>query len=358
MNFRIILILCLLFCISRIESQHTDPVKIGLLIQNQESQAAKQGAELAVNNANKKGGFNGRPFLLITKDMEGPWGTGSKQAVDLIFEDEVWALLGSHDGRNAHLVEQASAKSIIPFVSAWSSDATLSQAFIPWFFNCVPTDDQQAVALIDEIYSKRKFSRVATLTDNSYDSNQSLKSFLKFIKKDDKVLPFMFGVEEYQANLNVLADQVIKKEVDCIVLFCQPATALKIVRLVKEIKMQHIVFSTFSILNENELSLKEIAEFRNILIPAVHPAGSNIKAFVEQYLQTYGKIPGMVASYAFDGMNILIEAIRTSGSSERENIQEALSRIRYDGVTGLIQFDSMGNRKGIPAVLPFQKSSR
>ena len=128
--------------------------------------------------------------------MEGPWGTGSKQAVDLIFEDEVWALLGSHDGRNAHLVEQASAKSIVTFVSVWSSDPTLSQAFIPWFFNCVPSDDQQAVALIDEIYSKRKFSRVATITDNSYDSNQSLKSFLKFLNKEDKVLPFMFALEE------------------------------------------------------------------------------------------------------------------------------------------------------------------
>ncbi len=83
--------------------------------------------------------------------MEGPWGTGSKQAVELIFDEEVWAILGSHDGRNAHLVEQVSAKSRVVFMSAWSGDPTLSQAFVPWFFNCVFNDLQVSDVLIDEI---------------------------------------------------------------------------------------------------------------------------------------------------------------------------------------------------------------
>ena len=47
--------------------------------------------------------------------------------------------MGSHDGRNAHLVEQVATKSQVVFLSAWASDPTLSQAFVPWFFSCVPT---------------------------------------------------------------------------------------------------------------------------------------------------------------------------------------------------------------------------
>jgi len=65
------------------------------------------------------------------------------------------ALFGSHDSRNAHLVEQAATKSQVVFVSAWSGDPTLSQAFVPWFFNCVPNDYQQVASLIEEIYYKR-----------------------------------------------------------------------------------------------------------------------------------------------------------------------------------------------------------
>jgi ABC-type branched-subunit amino acid transport system substrate-binding protein len=91
-------------------------VKIGLLIQDNNSLAARYGAELAIRKANETGGFRGKQFRLITRSMEGPWGTGSKQAVDLIDGENVCAILGSHDGRNAHLVEQVSAKERIVFL--------------------------------------------------------------------------------------------------------------------------------------------------------------------------------------------------------------------------------------------------
>ena len=145
-----------------------------------------QGAELAIREANEKGGLNGFRFQLIVRSMEGPWGTGSKEAVNLIFEEKVWALLGAHDGRNAHIVEQAATKSIVVFVSAWASDPTLSQAFVPWFFNCVPNDNQQASSLIEEIYNKRNFNKVAVISGDDYDSKMTLNCFLKASAKSGK----------------------------------------------------------------------------------------------------------------------------------------------------------------------------
>ena len=128
--------------------------------------------------------IKGIKFELVVRSMEGPWGTGSKQAVNLVFDEEVVAMLGSHDGRNAHLVEQVSAKSRVVFLSAWSGDPTLSQAFVPWFFNCVPNDLQQADALFEEIYNKRKLNKIAVVSDHGYDSQSSLKNFLKKVKME------------------------------------------------------------------------------------------------------------------------------------------------------------------------------
>jgi len=54
----------------------------------------------------------------------------------------------------------------------------------------------------------------------------------------------------------------------------------------------------------------------------------------------------MVASYSYDCMRVLIEAIRQSGNSDREMIENSLKNIRLTGVTGPIQFDSKGNRLG------------
>ena len=347
MNLRILLTFFLSFIIHTLSSQNTQPIKIGLLIQDKASLAAKQGAEMAIKLANKQNGGNSRPFQLITKGMEGPWGTGAKQAIDLIFENEVWALLGSHDGRNAHLVEQAATKSTVVFVSAWSSDPTLSQAFVPWFFNCVPNDLQQADEYIEEIYNKRKFTRVATITDNTYDSNLALKSFIENLKLAGNNEPAHFLFDNYVVELNVLADQIIKAEINCIVLFCHPSASLKIIRLLRQRKINLPVFGSLSILNENVLSENELKEFdNNMLVPSGSWSGSKYLAFRQEYQKLYGKMPGMVAAYAFDGMNLLIEAIRTSGGPEKEKIQQALSKIQYDGVTGQIQFDNKGNRSG------------
>jgi branched-chain amino acid transport system substrate-binding protein len=352
MYFAVFLSILLAFTIFPVRSQQAVPIKIGLLIQDKASLAAKQGAELAIKMANEKGGGNDRPFQLITKDMEGPWGTGSKQAVDLIFENEVWALLGSHDGRNAHLVEQAATKSTVVFLSAWSSDPTLSQAFVPWFFNCVPNDRQQADELIEEIYTKRKFTRVATIADHTYDSNQALNIFLKNVKLAGKNEPVNLLYDNYIAKLDILAKQIIKADVSCIVLFCEPSASLKIIRLMQQRKMSQPVFGSLSILNENILSGKELQEINNImLVSSGYWTGSKNPGFRQEYQKLYGTIPGVVAAYAFDGMNLLIEAITTAGVPDREKIQEALLKIHYEGVTGPIRFDGKGNRVGNLAVV-------
>jgi branched-chain amino acid transport system substrate-binding protein len=322
-------------------------VKIGLLIPDSKSVAAKQGAELAIRKANENGGLQGHPFRLVVRSMEGPWGTGSKQAVDLIFNEKVWALLGSHDGRNAHLVEQAATKSIVPFVSAWTGDPTLSQAFVPWFFNCVPNDIQQAEALAEEIYNKRRINKVITISDTDYDSNLAFSNFLKEIKLEQKADPLQFRYEDYSEGINEMMGQIERSDAGCIVLFCNPSVSLEIFRQIRQRKMSLAVFSSPYLLNENELSDQELKSYDNdLLFTAPKWSGPKYRDFVEGYQELYGNLPGIVAAYAYDGMNLLIEAIRNAGTSERELIQKSLEKICYEGVTGPISFDKMGNREG------------
>jgi branched-chain amino acid transport system substrate-binding protein len=344
--------LVLLLAVCHVQARETspgkEPVKIGLLIQDKACVSARQGAELAVEMANKKGGFKGRPFQLVVKDMEGPWGTGSKQAVDLIWDDKVCALIGSHDGRNAHLVEQAATKSIVVYISAWSADPTLSQAFVPWFFNAVPTDHQQAEALIDEIYVKRKISKIVTITDKEYDSGQALKSFIQSSELAKKTKPLQLKFEDYAADLNKLIEQIKKSGAKGLVIFCSPSVSLKLVRLIKQKNITLPLFSSLSVLNENVLKESELKECAGVLmVPHGILTGTKNGLFRDEYYKKYGSIPGLAASYAYDATTVLIEAMKVSGSVDREKIQNALYKIHVDGVTGPVQFDEKGNRRGI-----------
>ena len=72
--------------------------------------------------------------------------------------------------------------------------------------------------------------------------------------------------------------------------------------------------------------------------------------FQNEFKKYFDLTPDAIASYAFDGMNLIIEAIRNAGFT-REKIQIALSKIRFEGVTGTIQFDERGNRLGTPKLM-------
>lgn len=324
-----------------------ETVKIGLLINNEKSPAAKQAAAIAIRKANEKGGLNGRKFELVVRSMEGPWGTGSKQAIDLIFEENVWALMGSHDGRNAHLVEQAATKAGVVFLSCWSGDPTLSQAFVPWFFNCVPNDNQQAETVVNEIYYTKKFSNIISVTDKTYDSNQAYISFKKKAELSGKKEPGRLIWDDYIKDPDSLADRITKEDLDCLLIFCSPAASSRLLFLLSQRKFNKSVFGFTLVANENELSEREMIQYDNVLkVPAGKWQASQTTDFVKEYRGAYGKSPGMAAAYAYDGMNALIEAIIIAGIQDREKIQYALGKINFNGVTGPVQFDSKGNRSG------------
>jgi ABC-type branched-subunit amino acid transport system substrate-binding protein len=331
-------------------SKNVDTIKIGLLIEDTKSFEARNGAELAISMANKKQGPDELNFNLEVRSMEGSWGTGSKEVVNLVFKDKVWAILGSHDGRNAHLVEQVIAKTQIVFLSAWASDPTLSQAFVPWYFNCVPNDIQQADVLIQEIYGNRKIAKIAIVSDRDYDSKMALESFLKRWKIIGKADPIQLLYKNPDKDLNTLIDKLIKADVNGVLLFGQPAASLKFINQLRQKSMDQPVFGTLALLGKTKMLESEFANFKGItFVTSVNWLGPNGIDFKKSFQRKYGKDPSEIAAYAFDGMNLIIEAIRSSGY-DRDKVQEAMSKSDYKGVTGSIQFDKRGNRKDNPVL--------
>ena len=252
--------------------------------------------------------------------------------------------MGSHDGRNAHLVEQVATKARVVFLSAWASDPTLSQAFVPWYFSCVPTDLQQATVLIEEIYNKRKISKIALVADNGYDSKLALTSFVKKSKIAGKEDPLQFFYDNSSQDFTNLLDQINKKDIKCIILFGQPSASLKLIQQIRQRKMNQSVFGSLSLMGERGFSDQELKIYEGVvLVSSGYWFTSKGTTFRQEFLRLYGYQPGPVAAYAFDGMNLIIEAIKDNGT-DREKIQKSITGIKYEGVTGLIQFDDKGNR--------------
>jgi branched-chain amino acid transport system substrate-binding protein len=328
-------------------------VKIGVLIPDKNSLSALNGAQMAIRKANEEGGLNGKQFQLVIRTMEGPWGTGSKQAVNLIFDENVCAIMGSQDGRNAHLIEQVTTKTRIVFLSSWASDPTLAQAFVPWYFSVVPNDLQQADAFIEEIYNKRKISRTAVISDNSYDSKLASDNLVKKIISAGKAAPLQLSYNN--DNLNSLIVRIDSAKSEAAIFLGKPGPASELVRMLRLKKVDFPVFGALSLINEDEITDQNLSYLENAeVISSGQGSESNISEFREEYKRLYGKYPGLVAAYSYDGMRIMINAIKSVGT-DRVEIQKALTKIKFEGITGTIQFDGKGKRTGTLLFMKIKK---
>lgn len=331
-------------------------VKIGLLIPYHEALAAKHGAELAIRKANEAGG--NRTYQLVVRSTEGPWGAGSKESVSMVFEDEVVAIMGSLDGRNAHLAEQVATKTRIAFLSSWATDMTLSQAFVPWYFRCIPNDHQQATSLVQEIYHKRKLETLATISTEAYDSRHAASTFVKVASSLNMAAPRQFLYGSSGKNLPEILTDIEKHGIEAIVLFGEPEFASEIIPMLKQRSMNQMIFGTLAVTDGQKAASPDWSCLEgSILVSSGHWFTAEGIAFQSAFYKTFGYQPGAAAAYAYDGINVIIGVIRRAGV-DRDRIIEAFVEANHkSGITGDIQFDVNGNRSGCARLMTIRKGN-
>jgi ABC-type branched-subunit amino acid transport system substrate-binding protein len=323
-----------------------EPVRVGLLIPTAGRDSAlgaqvRLAAELAVARANERGGFEGRPIQLVVRGVEGPWGSGTAKVVELVFEEEVWAILGTLDGRTAHVAEQVVAKGQVSLVSPWAPDPTLTQINVPWFFRCLPDDRQQAEALLREI-GERGIGPIATVAGDGYDARVAAQAFARAAGPSVTLqLSFVEGSGDFAGVLDALEQHGIAGAV----LYGPASDVAGLARGMRAAGMEQALFGDLTLASEAWSAAAREALEGAVLVAPGHwhtPAG---RTFAQEFRETYGVEPSPPAAYAYDGMGLILEAI-ARGGLDRHRIRDALAAIRLRGVTGEIRFDERGNRVG------------
>jgi ABC-type branched-subunit amino acid transport system substrate-binding protein len=330
--------------------------KIGLLIPDQKALAAKHGAELAIRKANEAGGS--LTCQLVVRSTEGPWGAGSKESVNMVFEDEVVAIMGSLDGRNAHLAEQVASKTRIVFLSSWATDMTLSKAFVPWYFRCIPNDHQQAVSLVQEIYQRRKLKNVAILATESYDSRHAASTFVQVTRSMNIAAPREYICDPSGQHLPGTLTEIEELGIEAVVLLGGPEFASKIIPVLKQQNINQMIFGTLAVADGQKAISPDWNSLEGIvLVSSGHWFTEEGMAFQKEFFKNFGYQPGAAAAYAYDGINIIIGVIRKAGL-DRDRIIEAFAAAHHkSGITGDIQFDAKGNRSESSGLMTIKKGN-
>jgi branched-chain amino acid transport system substrate-binding protein len=312
-----------------------------------------QGARLAIEQANKKGGYHGRiPFKLVVRNDNGNWRASGYTIIRLAYQDSVWAVLGSVDGANTHILIRAALKLEIPVMNSADTDPTLVETAIPWIFRCITDDRQMCYLLADFAFKTLGLKRVAALRVTNRYGRICIDEFRDAATR----LGFPFITElQYQEGDTDFSDQLQRirsLNADGIITYGNSTESALILKQMREMGMDQWYLGSDRMVTSEFLQL--VGEKAGN-VAAGYPYNPNSEdagylKFRSDFHKKFNEDPETYAAHAYDGMNMLIRSIEKAGLN-RARIRDQLADIKeYKGVTGTKLFDAV-NANRSPATL-------
>ncbi len=309
-----------------------------------------QGATLAIDEANKKGGYNGLPFKIMPHNDVGLWGAAANEVVKMD-DEKVWAFLGSIDGINTHVALRVTFKLEIPMVNTGDPDPTLTETRIPWVIRCISDDRQSSYALVNYIYRKKGHSRVAVLRVDSRYGRVGILEFKDAVLRIGYPLVLEVRYAEGDTDFTTQIQRMIDSSPDAIVLWGNAKETALIIKQIRKMGMKQPIFGSDRLMSPELLKIAGKDAEGLVTTCQYNPTlnDSALQAFNKNYYDKYGMEPDVFAAHAYDGMNIIIDAIHKVGLN-RVLIRDVLTDLKtfqgYKGVTGKIIFDASWNDIG------------
>ena len=322
------------------------------------------GAQLALEEANARGGYGGKPFkLMIHNDYDNwqamtvsgsdrptysnIWGSSSDETVRMVYDDKDWAIFGSISSESTHIALRVALKAEIPIVNSASTDPTIPETYIPWYFTVLQDDRVQCLTLARHIYTELGLKRVALLRVNSRYGRFGVIKFRDASRRlghpvviEQKFLP---GDTDFTRSLKIIQSS----RADAIVLWADEIPAANILKQMRALGMKQRVFGAYRTLGPELLAeAGDAAEGFEAVFP-YDPARQDPKwlDFNTRFEARFKEVPEQFASLAYDAMNALLDSICKAGLN-RARIHDALADLEeYDGVTGHMVFDP--NQKNV-----------
>ena len=296
------------------------------------------GAQLAVEEANARGGYGGKPFRLMlhndydnwqAKAVYGDdrptdptiWGSASDEAVKMIYDDQDWAIFGSISSESTHIVLRVALKAEIPIVNSASTDPTIPETYIPWYFTDLQDDRVQCYTLARRIFTELGLKRVALLRVNNRYGRFGVLKMRDAARRlghpiviEQKYLP---GDTDFSRQLQVIRDS----RADAIVLWADEISAGKIQRQARALGMKQPFFGSYRTLGPDMLAeAGPAAEGFEAVFP-YDPTRNDPRwlDFNRRFEVRFHEKPEQFASLAYDAMNALLDSICKAGLNTELN---------------------------------------
>jgi len=308
------------------------------------------GAVLAIEQANSKGGYNDLPFKLMVHNDVGLWGAAANEVVKMD-DEKVWAWLGSIDDIVSHVALRATLKMEIMMVNTGDPDPTFTETNIPWTIRVISDDRQSGYALASYIFEKMEHERVAVIRANTRYGRVGIMEYSGVAVRLGHPMMIEERFNDGETDFKMQLENIKKVSPDAILIWGNAKESALILRQIRKLGMKQPVYGSDRVVSEEFLKIAG-KDAEGIVSTCQYNPNADIpglKSFQADYFKRFGIQPDVFAAHAYDGMNLIIKAIHKEGLN-RVLIRDVLTDLKtfqgYQGVTGKIILDGSWNDIG------------
>ena len=315
--------------------------------------STRDGALMAIEEWNAKGGVNGQKIVPIVEDSQCTPDPAVNAANKVIDQDKVHYIIGEVCSKASIPVSEiANAKKVVQ-ISPTSTNTSVTVGadgkVKDYIFRACFIDPFQGTVGAKFALENLKAKTAFIMSDQSNDYVKGLAEAFEsaFVAGGGKVV----GKENYtgtDTDFSAILSKVADAKPDMVYL----PDYYNVVNLAaKQAKEKGITAPFMGGDGWDSADLDKGAAaggfYTNHYSPDdPRPEVQNfVKAYGAKYKDDAGKpkVPDALATLAYDATNLMLNAIKTAGADDPTKVKDALAKISFDGVSGKVTFDGSHN---------------
>ncbi|NTX05186.1 ABC transporter substrate-binding protein [Myxococcus sp. CA040A] len=305
--------------------------------------SARNGIELALNEANAAGGVRGRPLAVRVYDSQGRPEEGAQAATRLITQDRVVAILGEAASSVSMAMAEKAQVGKVPMITPTSTSAEVTKKG-DYIFRVCFIDEFQGLVMAKFARENLKLSKVAVLTDNK--SAFSIGLAEVFTAKFQEFGGTIVGNESYsKGDTDFRAQLTALKQVKPEAVFVPGYyTDVGIIaRQAREVGLKVPLLGGDGWDSDKLFELGGSALEGSYFSNHYSPGNPDpvLQSFLARYKEKYGSVPDSVAALSYDAARVLVEALKRAPDTSGPALRDAIAATKdFPGVAGRITLDA------------------
>jgi ABC-type branched-subunit amino acid transport system substrate-binding protein len=301
--------------------------------------AMLRGCRLAIEQANARGGYLKRqiPFELLVRNDNGLWGASGNEIITMAYKDHVWAILGTIDGANTHIAIRVALKAELPMLTSGDLDPTYIETNIPWVFRNIGDDRQQNYLLLDYLYRKMNYQRVAVIRASNRYGRFGVREIRDGSRRIGRPLVIEMAYRVGDTDFTMQLERIKESRPDAVIHWGNAVDGARVLNQMRALNMDQLFLACDRCVSDEFVRVAG-ANAEGVL--CTYPwdptrRDPKLEAFKQDFRNRWGAEPDTYAAHAYDGMNMFIWAIQTAGLN-RAKIRDVLAHRPdpFPGVTG------------------------